>query len=471
MERAFRSGQVSILAATSTLAAGVNLPAGCVLVRSMSIGRDYLNVMQYKQMCGRAGRMGQGGNVGESFLLVRAAEKERALQLCNQTMPDVVSQMHPSADGGNALLKAVLEVVGIGVCESVEEAHSYIQQTLLFQQAQHSSRSGGEWGAEAVLSAAQSILSFLIGARILDCKSSGNPLPGGEAAAATVKLKITRFGKAIMQSNVNPDEAIVMYDSLLRAQEGLNLESTLHLLYLVAPMEHRLHPDFRKLMSMYEASRRSENKLLATILDAVGLEYAALGRWQGSPPTKSMMDMCCSAVRLHSIQVGGGASSGTSTANRAPNPHRNVRREEWTALSRCKRLWAALALQSLLDGRPIQQVAKEFDVDAADIDALLNSAQIMASKVARFCEQIGWTATERLVKEFQATLQLGRGDSKELVALLAVPQMPRKIAKVLSAHPSTATVEAFLAAPPSAVAQLLQLSIGFELQVGIVAAV
>ena len=101
MERAFRSGQVSILAATSTLAAGVNLPAGCVLVRSMSIGRDYLNVMQYKQMCGRAGRMGQGGNVGESFLLVRAAEKERALQLvtldphgpnelrCNGTLSNV----------------------------------------------------------------------------------------------------------------------------------------------------------------------------------------------------------------------------------------------------------------------------------------------------------------------------------------------------------------------------------------------
>eukprot|EP01032_Pedospumella_encystans_P008844 gene8844-10460_t len=79
VEKGFRSGAISILAATSTLAAGVNLPAGRVLIRSMSIGRETLNVMQYRQMCGRAGRKGQGNSIGESFLLVKSIEKQRAL--------------------------------------------------------------------------------------------------------------------------------------------------------------------------------------------------------------------------------------------------------------------------------------------------------------------------------------------------------------------------------------------------------
>ncbi len=68
VESGFRSGTLSILAATSTLAAGINLPAGRVLIRSLNIGKDFLSVMQYKQMCGRAGSNG----VGESFLLVKA---------------------------------------------------------------------------------------------------------------------------------------------------------------------------------------------------------------------------------------------------------------------------------------------------------------------------------------------------------------------------------------------------------------
>ena len=296
--------------------------------------------MQYKQMCGRAGRMGQGGNIGESFLLVKAVEKTRALQLSSQAMPEVLSQMHPSADGGNALLKALLEVVGLGLCASVQEAMLYTQQTLLYAQSTRNVSVPGITAATAatadssliavhtnadVVAVSLSILKFLVSARMLDCDNSDwlhlESVAAGASAGAqqqcSSKLKITRFGRAIMQSNVDPDDAIVMYDSLLRAQDGLHLETSLHLLYLATPLEHKLSPSFRKMLSMYEASRNSKNRLLANIFDAVGVQYAYLNKYQVNTPTKAMLDMCTSAVKLNSL-YGGSSTGATGTQFRSP---------------------------------------------------------------------------------------------------------------------------------------------------------
>lgn len=58
IETCYRKGLLRILAATSTLAAGVNLPARRVIFRQPKIGRDFIDGTRYRQMAGRAGRTG-----------------------------------------------------------------------------------------------------------------------------------------------------------------------------------------------------------------------------------------------------------------------------------------------------------------------------------------------------------------------------------------------------------------------------
>lgn len=67
-EKEFRDHTSDVLVATSTLAAGVNLPARAVIVRDTTIGPNWMEVSMVQQMFGRAGRAGKEAE-GWSFLI------------------------------------------------------------------------------------------------------------------------------------------------------------------------------------------------------------------------------------------------------------------------------------------------------------------------------------------------------------------------------------------------------------------
>ena len=75
VEKGFREGKVKVISSTPTLAAGLNLPARRVLIRSYKryesgMGMVPISVMEYRQMAGRAGRPGLDP-YGESFLIAK----------------------------------------------------------------------------------------------------------------------------------------------------------------------------------------------------------------------------------------------------------------------------------------------------------------------------------------------------------------------------------------------------------------
>ncbi|WCJ18402.1 ATP-dependent DNA helicase Hel308 [Euphorbia peplus] len=71
IESCYRKGLLRVLTATSTLAAGVNLPARRVIFRQPRIGCDFIDGTRYKRMAGRAGRTGIDTK-GESILICKS---------------------------------------------------------------------------------------------------------------------------------------------------------------------------------------------------------------------------------------------------------------------------------------------------------------------------------------------------------------------------------------------------------------
>lgn len=72
-EKEFRERTFDVLVASSTVAAGVNLPARGVIVRDTSIGPTMMEVSQIQQMIGRAGRAGKESE-GWAFIVTRSDE-------------------------------------------------------------------------------------------------------------------------------------------------------------------------------------------------------------------------------------------------------------------------------------------------------------------------------------------------------------------------------------------------------------
>lgn len=141
VEHGFRAGLLRILAATSTLAAGVNLPARRVVLRSLWMGPGPMGRQQYLQMVGRAGRAGHA-DAGESFLMVRGPPGGRdwreATDLLHQPLPAVQSQLLGGKAGGtgpaappNAGADDHMELLLLTACATRLASHERSIKSLL----------------------------------------------------------------------------------------------------------------------------------------------------------------------------------------------------------------------------------------------------------------------------------------------------------------------------------------------------
>jgi archaea-specific helicase len=115
-EELFGQGKIDTVVTTAALAAGVDFPASQVVFESLAMGIEWLNVHEFNQMLGRAGRPGYHdkglvyilAEPGRRFSSSRGeSEDEMALLLLNGKMEDVAPEFNEAQQLEEVLANAV----------------------------------------------------------------------------------------------------------------------------------------------------------------------------------------------------------------------------------------------------------------------------------------------------------------------------------------------------------------------------
>jgi helicase len=193
VEDHFRGGLIKILTATPTLAAGVNLPARRVVISSLVRydseygGQAPISVLDYKQMCGRAGRP-KFDTVGETVLIASSsADYEEILYTYIKGRPEpILSQLSHEGALRTHLLATIATLPGITEAEIAK----FFSKTLLATQ----------YRPTTVQAKTDSALNYLISENLVESRGK--------------RLIASEFGKRISLLYIDPATGVLFKKAL-----------------------------------------------------------------------------------------------------------------------------------------------------------------------------------------------------------------------------------------------------------------
>ena len=217
IENAYRNGFISILTTTSTLAAGVNLPAHRVIIRSPKIANIDLSVSSFRQMCGRAGRKNLDTS-GEAILMIQDNMFDRKLAghlICGDVSP-LKSALNNGQGGG--IEKLFLEMISCRKLTCTSQLNSFMKCTLLSLENSEEQIESWTKSAFTFLEANNFILSLP---------------PSKDHQDMRRPLVPSAYGIATVFSGINPKDSIEVLNSLLAARKKFVQRSNFHAVFLV----------------------------------------------------------------------------------------------------------------------------------------------------------------------------------------------------------------------------------------------
>ncbi|ASJ09715.1 ATP-dependent DNA helicase [Thermococcus siculi] len=200
IEDAFREGVIKVIAATPTLAAGVNTPAFRVIIRDTKryagFGWTDIPVLEIQQMMGRAGRP-RYDKVGEAIIVARTDDPKKLMEKYIHGKPEKLFSMLANEQAFRSQILALITNFGIG---NFRELVSFLEKTFYAHQ---------KGDIAALEYKAKNVVYFLIENEFIDMDTSDRfmALPFGKRTSQLYidPLTAKKFRDAFPQLERNPN--------------------------------------------------------------------------------------------------------------------------------------------------------------------------------------------------------------------------------------------------------------------------
>ncbi len=130
IEENFKAGNLKVLTATPTLAAGINLPARVVIIRDLTRFSDgyttYISNMEIEQMLGRAGRP-KYDKYGEAYIY---CPTDNAMDKVRDFLENGSEEIKSSLGTERVMGFNTLALISTGLCMTEEDIQNFYRETL-----------------------------------------------------------------------------------------------------------------------------------------------------------------------------------------------------------------------------------------------------------------------------------------------------------------------------------------------------
>lgn len=246
IENAFREGNLHTICSTPTLAAGLDLPAFRVIIRDYKRfgkrGMSPIQVLEYKQMAGRAGRPlpDMSTSWGESVLL--ATDNSHREELHQQYVQGEVEPIYSKLAVEPVLRTYLLSLISTEMITSIQEAYDFFNETFYAHQF-------GD--VKKLQLTIRRMIALLVEWNMITTNDSEFEKPttteslfqsakevfAKEQQETSAQLQATMLGRRVSEMYLDPLTAFILVDALQEAHKKVrpkeNEEQTVELIHLV----------------------------------------------------------------------------------------------------------------------------------------------------------------------------------------------------------------------------------------------